>query len=72
MVMRDVLEMEGKEEKDGWSEGATEGWRDGGRASWQTPVDFKPVTFYIRWTTGANSKRGGGGGYQVSMGGAED
>lgn len=52
MVICDVLEMEGKEEKDGWSEGR--------RASWQTPVEFKPVTFYIRWTTGANSKPGGG------------
>lgn len=56
MAMQDVLEMEGKEEQDGWSEGRREGWR----ASWQTPVDFQPVTFYIRWTTGANSKQGGG------------
>lgn len=53
MAIRDVLEMKGKEEKDGWSKE-----RNGWRASWQTLVDFQPVTFYIRWTTGANSKQG--------------
>lgn len=37
MVIRDVLEMEGKEEKDGWSEGGMEGGREGepaGRHRW--------------------------------------
>lgn len=68
MAIRDVLVKEGKEEMDGWSQERREGWR----ASWQTLVDFQPVTFYIRWTTGANSKQGGGLSFRRGRGGAED